>query len=63
MTNTDKEYGKIERKPRVQFSRKVGHLWQVFYGLPGNGRYGYGVTRKQATAKAKADSISQSEGV
>lgn len=45
---------KIQLIRKVQFARKLGHLWQVFFGLPGNGTYGYGITRKQATINAKA---------
>ena len=41
------------KKPKIQWSRKLGHLYQVFFGLPGNGSYGYGITRKQASAQAR----------
>ena len=41
------------RKPKIQWARKLGHLWQVCYGFPGRARLGYGLTRKLATAEAK----------
>lgn len=46
----------MARKARIQFIRKLGHLWQAFYGLPGHGTYGYGATRKLAAANAREES-------
>lgn len=42
-----------QTKPRVQWSRKLGHLYQVFFGLPGNGAFGYSPTRRLATQQAR----------
>jgi hypothetical protein len=40
--------------PRIQFKRKLGHLWQVLYGCAkGRQFYGYGATQAQATTQAR----------
>jgi hypothetical protein len=44
---------KTIQKPKVQFARKLGHLFQVLYGFPGYGFYGYGTTRKLASLNAR----------
>lgn len=41
-----------QRKPKVQTRRKIGHLYQVFYGFPGSGVYGRGLNFKLARQDA-----------
>ena len=47
------DQGRIHLTPKILSHRKLGHLWQVLYGLPGRNVYGYGATRRQASEKAR----------
>ena len=41
------------KSPKLQWYRKLGHLYQAFYGFPGSGSYGYGVTKQFAITQAR----------